>query len=122
MGPLFNIPIFRKYMSRNKFLLILRCLHFTSTNTRDNDRLGKIRSVVDFFNTKMNSLCYPEKELSLDESMMLWKGRLQFKQYIKNKRLKYGIYMLTEPDGLALKFRVYEGSSDEYGGTGYTTK
>lgn len=122
--PLFNIPIFRKHMSRNRFLLILRYLHFTSANTRADDRLGKIRSVVDFFNTKMNSLYYPGKELSLDESMVLWRGRLLFKQYIQNKRHKYGIklYMLTEPDGLVLKFRVYQGSSDEYSGTGHTTK
>lgn len=123
-GPLFDIPVFRKYMSRNRFLLILRCLHFTSANTDPKDRVGKIRSVIDFFNEKMNSIYYPGKQLSLDEAMVLWRGRLQFKQYIQNKRHKYGmkLYMLTEPDGLILKFRLYEGSSDVYSGTGHTTK
>lgn len=122
--PLFNLPLFRQYMSRNRFLLILRCLHFTTAETDPSDRLGKIRSVVDFFNEKMEALYYPGRELSLDEAMVLWRGRLQFKQYIKNKRHKYGIklYMLTEPDGLILKFRVYEGGSDIYGGTGHTEK
>lgn len=122
--PLFDIPVFRKYMSRNRFLLILRCLHFTSTETDANDRLGKIRSVIDFFNNKMERIYYPGRELSLDEAMVLWRGRLQFRQYIKNKRHKYGIklYMLTEPNGLILKFRVYEGSSDVYGGAGHTGK
>lgn len=122
--PLFDIPVFRKYMSRNRFLLIVRCLHFTSEETDVSDRLGKIRSVIDFFNNKMERIYYPGRELSLDEAMVLWRGRLQFRQYIKNKRHKYGIklYMLTEPNGLILKFRVYEGSSDVYSGAGHTGK
>ncbi|KAJ8954830.1 hypothetical protein NQ318_023388 [Aromia moschata] len=45
-------------------------------------------------------------------------------QYIKNKCHKYGIklYMLAEPNGLILKFHVYEGSLDVYGGSGHTEK
>ncbi|CAB3241851.1 unnamed protein product [Arctia plantaginis] len=35
---LFNIPCFGQFMSRNRFLLILRCLHFTS-ETSEEDRL-----------------------------------------------------------------------------------
>lgn len=122
-GPLFDIPVFRKFMSRNRFLIIMRCLHFSSEEDPD-DRLAKIRPVIDFFNNKMQSIYYPGRELSLDEAMVLWRGRLQFRQYIKNKRHKYGIklYMLTEPNGLVLKFRVYEGSSDVYSGVGHTQK
>ncbi|GBP40875.1 PiggyBac transposable element-derived protein 4 [Eumeta japonica] len=70
--------------------------------------------------------CYcPGRQLSLDESMVLWRGRLLFRQYIKNKRHKYGLklYMLTEPDGLILKFRVYAGSKDvEVTGKGHAEK
>lgn len=122
--PLFNLPLFRRYMSKNRFLIILRCLHCTSPNRNTNDRLHKIRPVVDYFNKKMCEVYYPNRELSLDEAMVLWRGRLQFKQYIKNKRHKYGIklYMLTEPTGLILKFRIYEGASDIYGGSGHTEK
>ncbi|CAH1957169.1 unnamed protein product [Acanthoscelides obtectus] len=48
----------------------------------------------------MASLCYPGQQLSLDEFMVLWRGRLVFRQYIKNKRHKYDIklYILTEPN------------------------
>lgn len=54
---------------------------------------------MDHFNNKMNTIYCPGKELSLDESMVLWRGRLLFRQYIKNKRHKYGIklYVLAEP-------------------------
>jgi hypothetical protein len=69
----------------------------------------------------MNTIYYPKKEFSLDESMVLWRGRLQFHQYIQNKRHKYGIklYMLTEPYGLVLKFAVYVGVLDDLGEKGH---
>lgn len=69
----------------------------------------------------MSEVFYPDKELSLDESMILWRGRLSFRQYIKNKRHKYGIklYVLTEPDGTILKFSVYTGQLDDFGGKGH---
>lgn len=121
---LFNFPIFREQMSRNRFLVIFRCLHFTSEENSD-DPLIKIRKVIDHFNKKMDETYYPGKELSLDESMVLWRGRLKFRQFIKNKKYKYGIklYMLTEPDGTILCFRVYTGSGDaEVAGKGHAYK
>ena len=39
----------------------------------------------------MSNIYVPEKELSLDESMVLWRGRLVFRQYIKNISHKYCI-------------------------------
>jgi hypothetical protein len=37
---------------------------------------------------------------------VLWRGRLIFRQYIKNKKHKYGVkmYMLAEPWGLIHSF------------------
>ena len=53
--------------------------------------------------------------------MVLWRGRLVFRQYIKNKRHRYGVklYLLTEPDGTMLKASVYTGTLDGYGGKGH---
>ncbi|KAJ8932420.1 hypothetical protein NQ314_014677 [Rhamnusium bicolor] len=72
----------------------------------------------------MVEICQPGKNLSLDESMVLWRGRLNFRVYIKNKRHKYGIilYVLTEPDGLILNMSVYTESLDSAGGKGHTKK
>ncbi|KAJ8926270.1 hypothetical protein NQ314_021391, partial [Rhamnusium bicolor] len=72
----------------------------------------------------MRNTYYPGKELSLDESMMLWRGRLVFRQYIKNKRHKFGIklYMLTEPSGTLLEVEVYTGAMDSKGGKGHASK
>lgn len=125
---LFNLTCFSRHMSRDRYLIIMRCLHFSKNpeigDPRPDDRLHKIRPVLDFFNNKMEQIYYPGKNLSLDESMILWKGRLVFRQYIKNKRHKYGIklYMLTEPDGLILRFLIYTGQLDIIGGKGHAQK
>ncbi|XP_026487924.2 piggyBac transposable element-derived protein 4 [Vanessa tameamea] len=104
-------------------MLILRCLHFSSEISTE-DRLAKIRPIVDHFNKKMNEIYYPGKQLSLDESMVLWRGRLQFRQYFKNKRHKYGIklYVLAESEGTVLNFQIYGGAGDDTSGIGHTQK
>lgn len=72
---LFNIPYFAQYMSRNRFMLILRCLHFSS-ETNEKGRQAKIRPIVDHFNNRMNDIYYLGKQLSLDKAMVLCRGRL----------------------------------------------
>lgn len=125
---LYNLPAYKEYMSRDRFMLILRCLHFARNpllgQGKPADRLFKIRPIINYFNSRMNEIYYPGKELSLDESIVLWRGRLQFRQYIKNKRHKYGVklYLLTEPDGTVLKFSVYTGTLDDFGGKGHAAK
>ncbi|KAL0829653.1 hypothetical protein ABMA28_003159 [Loxostege sticticalis] len=79
---LFNLSCFSQYMSRNRFMLILRCLHFTSEPS-DEDRLNKIRPIMDHFNNTMNAIYCPGKQLSLGESMVLWRGRLMFRRSVK---------------------------------------
>lgn len=119
--------VFPNYMSRDRFLLILRYLHFCKNPEANEevpeDRLYKIRMVLDYFNNKMIQTYYPGRELSLDEAMVLWRGRLIFRQYIKGKKHKYGIkiYTLCEPNGLVLKTLVYAGKLDELAGKGHST-
>ena len=54
----------------------------------------------------------PGKNLSMDESIVLFKGRLSFKQYIKTKRARFGIklYQLCTSSGILLDFLVYHGN------------
>ena len=53
----------------------------------------------------------PGQNLSVDESLVLFKGRLHFKQFIRTKRARFGIklYELTTDDGITLDFLVYCG-------------
>lgn len=125
---LFNLSCFPKHMSRNRFLLILRCLHFDKNPSQDEprygDRLHKIRFMQDYLNQKMAEIYYPKKNLSIDESMVLWRGRLAFRQYIKGKRHKYGmkLYVLAEPNGLVLRNRLYSGAAGDLGGKDHAHK
>lgn len=71
-------------MGRNRFLLTLRALHFAQ-NPQDEeagppDRLYKVRNIVNMFSTRMSKIYYPGRELSIDESMVLWPGCLNFRQ------------------------------------------
>lgn len=124
---LFNLPTFSNFMSRDRFMVILRCLHFNKnpepSQAKPTDRLFKIRPIIDYFNSRMIEIYYPGKELSLDESIVLWRGRLVFRQYIQNKKHKYGVklYLLTEPDGTVIKFAVYTGTLDNFGGKGHAS-
>ena len=100
-------------MPRNRFQLILRFLHFADNNTAGSGRLRKILPIVEHLDNTMNTIYISGKDLSIDESMMLWRGRLVLRQYIKNKRHKYRIklYELCESDEVVMKVRVYSGES-----------
>lgn len=124
---LYNLPAFKAYMSRDRYQNILRCLHFSKepvSEAQKNNRTHKIENIVQYFNTKMFTIYGPSKELSLDESLVLWRGRLSFRQYIKGKRHKFGIklYTLSEPEGLVLNFHVYGGKHDITSGVGHVDK
>ena len=101
---------FSSTVSRERFESILPFFNFGEEPMFDNDRLSKIRMITEHFNKTMLELIAPKKNLSI-ESMMLWRGRLIFRQYIKNKRNKYGIkfYELCTHDGLVLSAEIYGG-------------
>ncbi|VVC87279.1 unnamed protein product [Leptidea sinapis] len=96
----FNQTIFRKAISRNRFMLILRmlCVYVGPVTCS----YEKVKNIIDHFNEKMISLYYPTKKLTIDEPMMLWRGRLAFRQYMKRKRHKYGLKFYSLPDQMAV--------------------
>ena len=55
-----------------------------------------------------------DKQLSVDKSLVLFKGRLHFKQYIKTKRSRFGtkLYKLRTSNGITLDLIVYPGKVD----------
>ena len=110
---LYRFPTFSKVMPRNRFQLILQFLHFADNNTAGPGRLRKIFSIVEHVDNTMNTIYISGKDLSIDELMMLWRGRLVLRQCIKDKRHKYRIklYELCESDGVVMKVRVYSGES-----------
>nr|XP_033335544.1 piggyBac transposable element-derived protein 4-like [Megalopta genalis] len=107
-------PIFRKTMPYWRFAQISRFLHFTDNEVvNDNDdRLCKVRSVIDYFNEKFQNICTPAEYISLDESLMKYTGRISYKQYNPSKRARFGVkfYKLCESkSGYCIKFKIYTG-------------
>ncbi|CAK9795904.1 PiggyBac transposable element-derived protein 4 [Anthophora quadrimaculata] len=111
----FKTTLFGNIMSRNRFLQILKAFHCNFEANSKVDRLGKIRPLVEFFNERMKTIYSPSKEICIDKCMVLWRGQLVFRQYVKNKKHKYGVelYMLTEPNGLVVNFVIYTGKGNK---------
>ena len=75
---IFQIPIFPQTMSRNRFQLIQSYLHFNDNNAAatNKDRLYKIRTILDNVVNNFRTNYMRDREISLDEGMLDWRGRL----------------------------------------------
>lgn len=113
--PLLYSPIFGKTMSRNRFQLLLRYIHFCNNkNQIKNDRLFKIDMVLQDIKNNFRSAMVPFQNLVIDESLVLWKGRLSFKQFIRTKRHRFGIkfFILCDVEtDYILDFIIYTGKT-----------
>ena len=84
--------IFNQVMRRDRFLL-LRLLHFAENaqynpTDPDRDKLYKLRSIINMIKDRYCRVYSPGKYLSVDESLVLFKVRLSFKQYMTSKRAR----------------------------------
>ena len=105
-------------MSRDTFLLIQSLLHFSDSTLQPKkgdpnyNPLYKIQPVLDLTVPTYAQVYQPRRDLSVDESMIKYKGRLAFRQYMPDILTKYGIkdFVLAESDtGYCLKFMTYTG-------------
>ena len=83
-------------------------------NTPTKDRLSKLRSLLDDLAEKFMKFYTPFQSIALDESLLLYKGRLLFRQYLPAKRSRFGIkiYSVCDQNGYVFRFRVYTGATD----------
>ena len=108
--------IFSQGMGIHRFLLLLTFLHFAD-NTKynpadlDRDKFYKCKSIINMMKDRCCRCYSPGKCLSMDESLMLLKGRMSFKQYISSKRTRFGIklYQLCTSNGILMDFLIYHG-------------
>ncbi|CAM4659016.1 unnamed protein product [Leuciscus chuanchicus] len=90
--PMLLTPFFRSLFSQDRFLLLLRCLHFANNATAvSNDPLKKIRNIFTALTSSFRRIFVPYRDLCVDESLMKWKGRLAFRQFIPSKRHRFGV-------------------------------
>jgi len=103
-------------MAWDRFLHILRFLHFADNSQRPDDgkeydRLWKLRTVFDKLNEAYAKFYNPLEHLAVDELIVKFKGRVIFRQYIPKKRKCFSIkiYKLCGESGYTYDMRVYLG-------------
>jgi hypothetical protein len=90
-----STPGFGDIITRHRLELICKFLHFANKETinsfRGPKKLFKNFPVISHRNNKIQELYLPNRDISIEESLMLWKGPLSFKQYLPLKASKFGI-------------------------------
>ena len=73
--------------------MINRFIHFSDNENilLKHLRIAKFQEIFEYVEEKFSELYIPEKDICIDESLMLWKGRLSWKQFIRTKRSRFGI-------------------------------
>ncbi|XP_065645587.1 piggyBac transposable element-derived protein 4-like [Hydra vulgaris] len=114
----FAISSFSKVISRDRFRQIHRYLHFcndTAAIPRGNkgcDKLFKVHMLLDDLCLKFRNLYKPKRDICIDESMIHFKERISFRQFIPSKRTKFGIkawVMAESATGYISEFLIYTG-------------
>ena len=115
-------PYFSQIMREKCFHLLIKFLHFADSSKFDPDqyhkKLYKIQPILYHLKSKFSSVYTPERNICVDESLLLWKGRLGWIQYEPTKRSRFGvkIYKLHESStGYVWNFIVYTGKDTIYG-------
>ena len=106
-------------MSRIRFQQIFRFFHLSTSSKQVHsihqpgyDRLFKVRKFLDLVSPKFEQEYIPHKQVTIDEAMIPFKGRLSFKQYMKDKPVKWGIKVFVLSDahnGYVYRLQVYTG-------------
>ena len=91
-----------------------KILHFLDNSKFDPDqhhkKLYKVQPVLDHLKSKCSSICTPEQNICVVESLLLWKGQLSWIKYIPSMQSRSGIntYKLCESStGYVWNFVVY---------------
>lgn len=112
-------PVFcKEVMSRDRFFSILKFLRFSPPeNVEKNKPQTRIEPFLSMLRDKCKAILEPGKHVAVDEALVLWKGRLGFRQYIKSKRARFGlkIFVLCPSDpnwqGFSWNFELYYGKN-----------
>ena len=121
-NPLLSVHAISNCMPVRRFKALLRTLHLND-NTKAKrpgedgyDKLFKVRPLLDEVLKNSSSLYVPHREVSIDEGMVLFKGRSSYKQYMPQKPVKRGFKvwcLAVSRNGYLQAFEVYTGATEE---------
>ena len=116
-----SVPFVSSVLPRNRFSQILGNLHIYDNHAipeGNKDKLLKVRPLITAMNNNYMQLYNVSRKVSIDESMILYKGRHSIKQYNPMKPIKrgYKLWVRADMDGYISKFDVYQGKTDTSSG------
>ena len=112
---------FNKIMARDRFLLLLQFFHLADNSASvprgspGFDKLYKLRRLITMLTTKFKTTLNLSRELAIDESIIGFKGRLSFLQYMPKKPTKWGMkaWVLSDSHtGYVWNWRLYTGKEE----------
>ncbi|GFW39586.1 piggyBac transposable element-derived protein 4 [Trichonephila clavipes] len=97
-SPILSTPFFGNVVGEVRYGLLMKFLHFANNeSSSDLDHNMKLRKIREFHNLvvhKFKSVYVRKPDISVDESLIAYKGRLSWKQYIPHKRARFGIKLI----------------------------
>ena len=121
---LYADPFVPNLMTRERFELLYRFLHFSDNNAPhdEQDGLYKFIPLCDSLISRYQTVYNPGSEIVIDESTVCFRGRLGFRQYLPGKSHKYGmkLYKLCTPESYTLNFEVHTKRKHNVVGLGVT--
>lgn len=112
-----NVPIISEAMSRDRFSEILSNIHVNDNlaiPVNNKDKLYKLRPMIESLNKRFAEAYHGTRELSVNESMIKFKGRSSLKQFNPMKPIKrgYKLWCITDQKGYILNFSIYQGKNE----------
>ena len=120
--PLFHYSPVASRISRRRFVELSKYLHFVDNSSLalpgspNYNKLGKIEPILLKLKERCVSLYNLNREVSIDEAMIPFKGRSSMKQYLPLKPVKRGfkVWVLADAhNGYVSQLEVYTGKSRE---------
>ena len=101
-------------MTRNRFQLMLANWHFADNEEAAGDRTHKVNALMKALIAKFSDARNPAEDIVIDETMVAFRGRLYFRQYLPGKAHKYGvkIFKLCDKTGYTYNMTIYKGKND----------
>ena len=97
---LFETPGFKKILPQDRLVLLEKYIHFVDISTlgESYNRSAKIDLIHEYLVERWQSLLTLEENISVDEALLLWIGRLIWKQFIRTVRARFGLksFVLAE--------------------------
>lgn len=113
-----GVDLVKETMTRDRYKAILANLHVSdnlSMPVNNTDKLFKIRPMINHLNGVFQKCKLPPQWMSIDESMVLFKGRSSIKQYNPMKPIKrgYKLWCRSDCSGYTYEFDVYQGKAGD---------